>query len=32
MFYLKNTKKRKNMITKNDFAVLNLEAKPITWM
>jgi hypothetical protein len=32
MFYLKITKKLKNMITKNDFAVLNLEVKPTTWM
>lgn len=32
MFYFKITKKLKNMITKNDFTVLNLEVKPITWM
>jgi hypothetical protein len=32
MFYLKFIKKRKNMITKYDFAVLNLEAKPTIWI
>jgi hypothetical protein len=32
MFYWKITKKRKNMITKIDFAILNLEVKPTIWM
>jgi hypothetical protein len=32
MFYWKFTKKRKNMVTKIDFAVLNLEVKPTLWI
>jgi hypothetical protein len=32
MFYMNISKMPKNMVTKNDFAVLLLEEKPTIWM